>query len=77
MHKAFAVSSIMLALCLLWMLGADYYREWRKYQSDFTKIDIKKTDADAQAALANVDQAKLEETKAALKADPRRGAGAE
>lgn len=68
MHKAFAISSLLLALSFVWMLGFDYFREWRKYQAEFTRIDVKKTQADADAALQSVDPAKLEETKTALAA---------
>ena len=37
MHRAFAISSLLLALSFLWLLGSDYFREWRKYQAEFTK----------------------------------------
>src|SRR6058998_2737912 len=68
MHKAFAVSSIMLMLSVLWWLGSDYFREWKKYQAEFTKLDVKKTAQDIEAARQGEDPAKLEETRAALKA---------
>src|SRR5438034_3024023 len=66
MHKAFGVSSLLLFLSFLWMLGADYYREWRKYQADFTKLDVKKTAADMDAALAQLDESKRKEVESAL-----------
>ena len=66
MHKTFAISSICLALSFFWMLGADYYREWRRYQSEFTKIDVKKTEAAAEASLHEVDESKLKGTQEAL-----------
>lgn len=68
MHKAFAISSIMLALSFMWMLGADYFREWRKYQATFTKLEVKKTKTDIEAAQGEVDQAKLTEIEGALTA---------
>src|SRR5262245_56865962 len=68
MHKAFAISSIMLALSFLWMLGADYFREWRHYQATFNKLDVQKTKADIEAAQSEVDQAKLSEVETALTA---------
>ena len=68
MHKTFAISSIMLLLSFMWMLGADYFREWRTYQATFTKLDVKKTKADIEAAQAGVDQAKLKEIEDSLNA---------
>src|SRR5213593_3238725 len=68
MNRAFALSSVALLLVLVWMVAADYVRDWKGYQARFNQLDVKKTHAAIETAGSEVDAAKLEEVKAALQA---------
>ena len=68
MNRAFALSSIALLLVLLWMLFADYARDWKLFQAQFNRIDVEKTRAAITAAESSVDAAKLDQIKASLQA---------
>src|SRR5437762_11541741 len=48
LHKWFAISSLLLFLFTIAMVLADYSREWKRYQSDFVRLQIQKTRSDIQ-----------------------------
>lgn len=49
LHIVFAISSIALLGSLVWMLLADYNREWKPWQKKFREIEIQRVVAEIQA----------------------------
>src|SRR5687768_6683514 len=39
LHRAFAVTGILLTAATVWMLYADHYRDWKQYQVQTLRID--------------------------------------
>lgn len=68
MNKAFALSSVALLLVLVWMVAADYVRDWKLYQAEFNRIDVEKTEEAIQEADAAVDPYDLEDVKTKMEA---------
>lgn len=68
LHKWFAISSVLLFVFTVAMMLDDYAREWKKYQREFRRMAIERTDADIQTAEGAVDQAKLAEVQKQLEA---------
>src|SRR5262245_36338167 len=61
LHKWFAISSLLLFLFTIGMVMADYLREWKKYQRDFVRLQIQKTQKDMQQAASTLDRNKLQQ----------------
>src|SRR5215472_1785173 len=59
LHKWFAISSILLFAITIAMVLADYSREWKKYQRDFNRLQIQRTQKDEQQVLRDLDRKKL------------------
>ena len=47
------------------MVLVDYSREWKKYQRDFVRLQIQKTQKDIQQASSSFDRTKLDATRPA------------
>ncbi len=60
MNRAFALSAIALLLVLVWMLAADYGREWKTYQAGFIRADVEQTRTGIEEAEKAIDPAALE-----------------
>jgi cytochrome c2 len=59
LHRWFAISSLLLFLFTIAMMLADYSREWKRYQREFVRLQIRKTRQDMQQAASTFDRAKL------------------
>jgi mono/diheme cytochrome c family protein len=66
LHKWFAISSLLLFLFTVGMVLADYTREWKKYQRDFNRLQIARTQQDMQQAVGSVDRAKYDQLQQQL-----------
>src|SRR5205823_14805532 len=44
LNMFFALSSIVLFVFFVWMMWADFHRDWKYYQAQFRKIDRAKTE---------------------------------
>jgi cbb3-type cytochrome oxidase cytochrome c subunit len=67
MHKVFCLSAVVLLVCTLWMMWADYADEWRLYQREALRLvaerDRKRiaeieADPEFKASLAQLDEEK-------------------
>jgi len=61
LNVVFALTSIGLLIAFSLMVWADYDREWKKYQIEFNKLEVKLTKEQREAALAKVDPAKAKD----------------
>src|SRR5215470_7111616 len=59
LHKWFAISSLLLFLITVFMVLADYSREWKKYQREFVRLQIRNTQKDLQQVNSSFDRNKL------------------
>jgi cbb3-type cytochrome oxidase cytochrome c subunit len=59
LNKWFAISSLLLFVITIAMMLADYSREWKKYQRDFVRLQIRKTNGDIQQVAGTLDRNKL------------------
>ncbi|MBI2149660.1 MAG: c-type cytochrome [Acidobacteria bacterium] len=59
LHQWFAISSLLLFLFTVAMILADYSREWRKYQRDFNRVQIERTQSDMRQANEALDRDRL------------------
>jgi mono/diheme cytochrome c family protein len=66
LNLVFALTSIALLVILSVMIWVDYDREWKKYQTDFNKLEVKYTEEQVQAALGKVDANRRKELEAEL-----------
>ena len=67
LNKWFAISSLLLFVITIAMMLADYSREWKKYQRDFVRLQIKKTNGDIQQVASALDRPKLAQLDQELK----------
>lgn len=58
LHKWFAISSLLLFVITVGMVMQDYMREWKRYQRDFTRLNIQNTQGDYISALGSIDRTK-------------------
>jgi hypothetical protein len=58
LNLVFALSSLGMLLIFSLMIWADYVREWKKYQLDFNRLEVKYTEQQEQEALGKVDAAR-------------------
>src|SRR5215470_6325889 len=61
LHKWFAISSILLFVFTVAMVLADYSREWKRYQRDFVRLQIQRTQRDIQQVSSSFDRQKLQQ----------------
>jgi mono/diheme cytochrome c family protein len=61
LHKWFAISSLLLFFFSVGMVLADYMREWKKYQRDFVRLQIQKTQQDMKQVSSSFDRKKFDE----------------
>src|SRR5215471_11308757 len=50
LNRAFFISGAVLAVVFIWMVVADYTRDWKPLQRSFMRLDAKKTREAAAAA---------------------------
>jgi cytochrome c2 len=62
----FALTSIGLLIAFSLMVWADYNRDWKKYQVEFNKLEVKLTEQQIQDALGKEDAAKRQALQARL-----------
>src|SRR5215831_20368269 len=67
LHKWFAISSLLLFLFTMWMVWADYARQWKAYQRTFTRMQLEKTQQDISNAANTFDRAKFNQLDQQLK----------
>lgn len=73
----FAITSMGLLLAFSVMVWVDYDREWKRYQDEFTRLDVQFTEKQIEDALGRVDANRRRELEAKLaqgeqEADARR-----
>src|SRR5436190_2497850 len=59
LHKWFAISSLLLFLLTVITIMADYSREWKKYQRNYSRIQVERARADRDKANVGLDRSKL------------------
>src|SRR5262245_50053385 len=75
LNLVFALSSIGLLLALSWMVWADYDREWKRYQTEFGKLEVQVTEAQIEQALGKVGKEKLAALQAGIEKGRQDAAG--
>src|SRR5262245_39749937 len=66
LNLVFALTSIGLLIVLSLMVWADYDRPWKKYQTEFTNLEEKRTEEQIQQALGKVDASRKAQIEAQL-----------
>ena len=66
LNLVFALTSLGLLIVLSLMVWADYDRPWKKYQTQFTKMETKRTEEQLQQALGKVDATRKQQIEAQL-----------
>src|SRR5262245_27313617 len=61
LNVVFALTSIGLLIALSLMVGADYDREWKKYQLQFNRLEVRLTQKQIEESLGKVDAARRQE----------------
>ncbi|SVB75918.1 uncharacterized protein METZ01_LOCUS228772, partial [marine metagenome] len=67
LNIVFALSSVALAISVVWMIWADYDREWKYFQREAIAFDRHKTQVELEAANAAVDKDQLSAVDAEAK----------
>src|SRR4029077_15092390 len=60
LNLVFALTSIGFFLVVALMVWVDYDREWKKYQIEFDKLNVKLTSEQIEQALGKIDAKKRE-----------------
>jgi len=68
LHKWFAISSLLLFIFTVVMIMADYSREWKRYQREYSRISIQRAQQDVRKALGSVDRNKYKQLQTDLAA---------
>jgi cytochrome c2/uncharacterized protein YlxW (UPF0749 family) len=66
LHKWFAISSLLFFVFTVIMIMADYSREWKRYQREFTRISIERAQQDVSKAAGSLDRNKLKQLQVSL-----------
>jgi cytochrome c2 len=66
LNVVFALTSIGLLIAFSLMVWADYDREWKRHQIAFNRLEVKRTEAQIQAALGKVDAARRQQLQTLL-----------
>jgi len=64
LNIVFALSSVALAISVVWMVWADFDREWKYFQREAIRFDRYKTEVELEAANAAVDRDQLASVEA-------------
>src|SRR5437773_10944288 len=64
LNVVFAASSLFLFLSVVWMVWADYDREWKNTQRRFAQLEYQVTQAQLQQATRAEDNSKLQQLQA-------------
>jgi mono/diheme cytochrome c family protein/predicted nucleic acid-binding Zn-ribbon protein len=70
LNLVFALTSLGMLLVFSLMIWADYDREWKRYQNEFNRLEVRLTESQIEQALGKVDAARRQ----TLEADLQRGA---
>src|SRR5678815_5370972 len=68
LHKWFAISSLLLFLFTVVMIMADYSREWKRYQREYSRLSIQRAQQEVVKALGSVDRNKYRQLQTELAA---------
>src|SRR3954468_17784164 len=68
LHKWFAISSLLLFVFTVVMIMADYSREWKRYQREYTRMSIQRAQQDVNKALGSVDRNKYKQLQSQIAA---------
>jgi len=68
LHKWFAISSLLLFVFSVVMIMADYSREWKRYQREFSRMSIQRAQQDVVKELRTVDRNKYKQLQNELAA---------
>ena len=71
MNLWFLVTSVLLLLTTVWMVLDDYNRSWKRYQREFRKLEVAKTEQEIQALESEGALEREAELKAAVEAAER------
>jgi len=63
LHKWFAISSLLLFVFTVVMIMADYSREWKRYQREYSRMSIQRAEQDRTTALRSVDRSKYNQLR--------------
>src|SRR5204862_198022 len=66
LNLVFALTSIGLLVAVSLMVWADYDRPWKKYQTEFARLETKRTEEQIQQTDSKVDAARKQQIEAAL-----------
>ena len=58
LNVVFALTSIALLITFSLMIWYDYARPWKKHQQEFTRLEVKRTEQEKEAAVGAVDASK-------------------
>ena len=65
LNVVFAAASLFVLFSTVWLVWDDYDREWKRYQRQFTALELEVTRAHLAAAEQEMDQARVDELVAA------------
>lgn len=65
-NRWFAIVSILLTACLVWLVYKDYHRDWKKWQRGFVALKMEKAREELSAAQGKVNQPEVEALKKQL-----------
>jgi len=68
LHKWFAISSLLLFIFTVVMIMADYSREWKRYQREYTRMSVQRAQQEVVKALGSVDRTKYNQLRTELAA---------
>src|SRR6185369_7638048 len=66
LHKWFAISSLLFFIFTVVVIMADYSREWKRYQRDYTKLSVSRAQQDIAKASGSLDRNKLKQDLATI-----------
>src|SRR5262245_32260837 len=66
LNVVFALTSLGLLVVLSLMVWVDYARPWKKYQQEFARLEVKRTEEQIQQSLGKVDAARKQQLEAQL-----------
>ncbi len=67
LHKWFAISSLLLFVFTVATILVDYSREWKRYQREFNRLSVQRTNQDLSKASRALDRKKLREDQDTIK----------
>jgi len=63
LNVVFALTSIGMLIAFTVMIWDDYDREWKKYQNQFNKLEVKVTKEQAEQVLGKLDATRRQDLK--------------